>query len=62
MIKNIIYKIKKIFLYFFIKFNFNTKYKLNLKNINFIQIDFTNYIQIKYYIFKDNFFKIKYFS
>ena len=33
--------------------------KINYKDLNFKQIDFTNYKQVKSFIFKENFYKLK---
>ena len=50
--------IKKLF-FIFIVFNFRSKKNLSYLNLNFRKIDFTNYKQIKTFIFKKNFFKKK---
>ncbi len=50
--------IKKI-LYFFLFFRFYNNYKdLALKDLNFKKLDFTNYKQIKSFIFKKNFVQL----
>ena len=51
----------KIILFIYIKFSFLKRKKLDLKNINFKQIDFTNYKKIKQYVFNENFFYYKEF-
>ena len=48
---------KIIFIYFFLKLKRNKN--LSYENLNFRRIDFTNYHQIKSFIFKKNFYKIK---
>ena len=48
---------KIIFIYFFLKLKRNKN--LSYENLNFRRIDFTNYNQIKSFIFKKNFYKIK---
>ena len=46
--------IRKI-IFIYIIYRFKTHKNLSFVNLNFRKIDFTNYKQIKLYIFKENF-------
>ena len=50
--------IKKFF-FIFIIYKFKSKKNLSFIDLNFRKIDFTNYKQIKSFIFKKNFYKNK---
>ena len=49
--------IKKI-IYIFIKSHFTKNTEIRLKDLNFRKVDFTNYKQIKMFIFKKDFYRI----
>ena len=53
-----IVSIKKIFFIHFVIRFLKKNRNLNYKDMNFRQIDFTNYHQIKIFIFKDNFYRL----
>ena len=48
---------KLIFIHFIYKFK--SYKKISFLDLNFRKIDFTNYKQIKSFIFKDNFYNLK---
>ena len=53
--------IRKI-IFIYIIYRFKTHKNLSFVNLNFRKIDFTNYKQIKLYIFKENFYERGNFS